>query len=136
VIHESCYWKAPLLRAANWLEHLRIEESTVERSLVRAERELFVGFYAIRKLLETFKLSPLHKKHEVFSNALTMHKDGGLYERPPNRRAIRFGSHTHVEKQNLEILCNQFIHSYVFVTAQQEDGSLAGAYVSSDGAKG
>jgi hypothetical protein len=42
---------------------------------------------------------------------------------------------THVEEHNLEFLCNQFIHSYVFVTAQQEDGSLAGAYVSSDRAR-
>jgi hypothetical protein len=50
VIQESYYWKAPLLRAANWLERLRIEESTAEHSLVRAERELIVGFYAIRKL--------------------------------------------------------------------------------------
>jgi hypothetical protein len=58
MISESHYWKRPLLRAATWLERLRIEDMNEERVLVRVERELFVGFYAIRKLLDTFKISP------------------------------------------------------------------------------
>jgi hypothetical protein len=58
MISESHYWKRPLLRAATWLERLRIEDTNEERVLVRVERELFVGFYAIRKVLDTFKISP------------------------------------------------------------------------------
>jgi len=32
-------------------------------------------------------------------------------------------------------VCNQFIHSYIFVPAQNKNGSLSGVYVSSDKAK-
>jgi hypothetical protein len=62
VIYESRYWKEPLVRAASWLQKLRLEEATIERSLVRVERELFVGFYSIRKLLDTFKVSQPTRK--------------------------------------------------------------------------
>jgi hypothetical protein len=47
---ESRYWKTPLLRAATWLERVQIQEQTPERTYVRIERELFLGFYVIRKL--------------------------------------------------------------------------------------
>jgi hypothetical protein len=57
MIHESYYWKQPLLKAADWHEGLRITEKNSERTLVRVEREIFVGFYGIRKLLDTFAVS-------------------------------------------------------------------------------
>jgi hypothetical protein len=42
---------------------------------------------------------------------------------------------TNSEERDLEFLCNQFIHSYVFVSAHNEDDSLAGIYISSDRAR-
>jgi hypothetical protein len=57
VIHESRYWKTPLVRGANWLERLVITDDDAEPMLARAEREVFIGFYAVRKLLPTLKLS-------------------------------------------------------------------------------
>lgn len=113
MIQESRYWKEPLLRAANWLENLRIKERAAERSLVRVERELFVGFYGIRKLLETFKLSSSTKnmrfalawspciKRVDYLNAGCVHE---LFD-------VQL---VHIEERDLEFLCNQFIHSYVF----------------------
>ncbi len=131
MISESRYWKVPLLRAATWLEHVRLEESNSERLLVRVERELFIGFYAIRKLLETFKLSPCTKSMS-FSLAWS----------PCVRMVDYFNAHridelfdlstVQHEEHNLEFLCNQFIHSYVFSPVQEHDGSLAGALVCSD----
>lgn len=38
----------------------------------------------------------------------------------------------HHEDRDLAFLCNQFIHSYVFVPVYHEAGALAGVYVSSD----
>jgi hypothetical protein len=134
MIQESGHWKAPLLRSANWLERLCIEEHTAERSLVRVERELFVGFYAIRKLLGTFKLSPSTRvmkfpllwspciKIVDYTNA---HRIEELFDLEINN----------TEERDLEFLCNQFIHSYVFPPVEGEEGSLAGVYISSDKAK-
>jgi hypothetical protein len=36
------------------------------------------------------------------------------------------------EQRDLEFLCNQFIHSFVFATVENDDGSLAGFFISSD----
>jgi hypothetical protein len=62
VINESHYWKAPLLRSAGWLEKLRVREDILDKTLARVERELLIGFYAIRKLLDTFKISETTRK--------------------------------------------------------------------------
>jgi hypothetical protein len=134
MIYESHYWKAPLLRAADWLEHLCIKERTAEKSVVRVERELFIGFYAIRKLLDTFKVSPL-TRHMVFSltwspcvkmvDYINAHRIYELFDLETTR----------TEDRDLEFLCNQSIHSYCFAPVQYDDGSLAGAYVSSDRAR-
>lgn len=134
VIYESRHWKIPLLRSATWLERVRLDRDTDERSLVRVERELFVGFYAIRKLLDTFKVSP-STRTMAFSlksspcvktvDYMNAHKIDELFDLEV----------TNTEQRDLTFLCNQFVHSYVFVTAQDEDGKLAGAYVSSDRAR-
>ena len=131
MIHESLYWKAPLLRSANWLEHLRFDEKTEERALVRVERELFIGFYSIRKLLETFKLS-------VSTKSLVFH----LQWSPCIKMVDYFNAHRidelfdllaiKSEDRDLAFLCNQFIHSYVFVPVHHKACTLAGVYVSSD----
>lgn len=131
MIQESRYWKVPLLRSANWLERLRFDEGSEERALVRVERELFIGFYSIRKLLETFKLSASTKSlvfHLKWSPCIKMvdyfnaHRIDELFD----LNTIQS------EDRDLGFLCNQFIHSYVFVPVRHEGGALAGVYVCSD----
>jgi len=39
---------------------------------------------------------------------------------------------TNIEMRDLEFVANQFVHSYVFVYAVDEDGGLTGFYFSSD----
>jgi hypothetical protein len=134
MIYESRYWKQPLLRAATWLERLRLGEANEERALARVERELFLGFYSIRKLLDPFKIAPRTRtmmfmltwspcvKEVDYMNA---HRIDELFDLD-----VR-----HTEQRDLAFLCNQFIHSYVFAPVQHEDGALAGAYVASDRAR-
>lgn len=132
MIQESRYWKMPLLRAATWLERVRLsDDDSAERSLVRIERELFMGFYGIRKLLETFTVS-LETKSLQFQlqwspcvklvDHQNAHRIDELFDLAQSQ----------TEHRDLGFLCNQFIHSFVFVVAQNEDGSFAGAFISSD----
>ena len=44
MIWESSYWKEPLLKSATWLRKIRLSENTQERTFVRIEKELFIGF--------------------------------------------------------------------------------------------
>ena len=131
MIQESSYWKIPLLRAATWLERVRLTGESAERSLVRVERELFVGFYAIRKLLETFTVS-LETKSLQFQ--LQWSPCIKLVDHQNAHRVDELFDLDQVqsEQRDLEFVCNQFIHSFVFVAAQNEDGSLAGFFISSD----
>ncbi|AXW62552.1 hypothetical protein CJO94_12130 [Ralstonia solanacearum] len=131
MIYESHYWKRPLLRAATWLERLRVEEAREERDLVRVERELFVGFYAIRKLLDTFKVSTSTRKTTFVMSWSPCIKPVDYMN------AHRIDEHfdlgvKHEERRDLTFLCNQFIHSYIFTSLIDEHGALAGVYVASD----
>jgi len=54
MIYESHYWKEPLLTPARWLSGLRLSENTRE--------SLMLGFYSLRKLIETIKIYDSTKK--------------------------------------------------------------------------
>ena len=133
MIHESRYWKIPLLRGATFLEKLVVIEENAESSLARAERELFIGFYAIRKLLPTFKLSSATK---ALTNSVTWFaprtdQPVDYFHRSDVDQLFDLERPT-VETRDLGFLCNQVIHSYIFVNSTTEEGKLDGFFVSSD----
>ena len=130
MIWDSSFWKEPLLRLAKYLSNVRLGPNTSERVPVRIEKEFFFGFYAIRKLIEGHKLTDA-TRDMLFD--LSWH---------PARRTVDFMTWhrieknydlgvTRTEKRNLVYLCNQFIHSYLFLVSEDE-GRLGGIYVASD----
>ena len=129
MIWESVYWKEPLLKSAAWLRSVRLSGATQERTLVKIEKEIFIGFYSIRKLLETLKVtdSTKNKKFELewFQNS-----------KKPNYlnwyHIERFYDLTKSNKESRDIgyICNLFIHSYVFLISGE--GKIYGSYVSTD----
>lgn len=52
MIWESRYWKKPLLATAKRLTKLKNVPSPTQRQLVQIEKDIFVGFYSVRKLIE------------------------------------------------------------------------------------
>lgn len=134
MIQESKYWKQPLLRTASWLSSLQFKETEItERALARVEREIFVGFYAIRKLLETFKVSSSTKELQL--DIQTFHAKSGSKVDYLNRSDIDkfFELNDPIQEQrDISFLCNQIIHSYVFLISIRGNGGLAGFFVASD----
>jgi hypothetical protein len=57
MIHESVHCKWLLLKSADWLGNLQTTNRTRESTFAIVERVLLVGFYATRKLLDTFSVS-------------------------------------------------------------------------------
>lgn len=134
MIHESRYWKEPLLRAATWLSKLCVEDGDAsERSLVRVERELFIGFYAIRKLLETFKVSTSTKelKFELQAYAAISDRKADYFNRTDIENLFELDRPIK-EQRDIGFLCNQIVHSYIFIIDIREDGTLNGFFVASD----
>ena len=129
MIWESAYWKVTLLSAAKWLCAVRLAERTRESTYVRIEKEIFFGFYSIRKLLDTLKVSNSTKatKYELTwcpnmkpVDDLNWHQLDKCYDM----------STEHTEIRDIRYLCNQFIHSYVFIVAGEF--RIDGIYVASD----
>lgn len=134
MIHESRHWKDPLLRAATCLSRIRIQDDeSSEKSLVRVEREIFIGFYAIRKLCETLKVSMSTKELTIELSAFMAKPDlkSDYFNRANIDALFEMGSPMK-ERRDIGFLCNQIIHSYIFIISILEDGALKGFYVTSD----
>lgn len=136
VIHESSYWKEPLLAAAAFLEELQLSYEGSEDELGRAEREILIGFYTIRKLLDTFKVSEKTKrlKFDIKSFQPIRGKQVDYFNRWEVEDFFSL-DRTLSETRDIIYLCNQFVHSYVLVFEINRAGQIDGVFVSSDRAK-
>lgn len=134
LISESFYWKDPLLKTAAYLGRVRLSESTQGKTFARIEKELFIGFYAVRKLLDTFTVTDATR---AMTFDVTVHKavrqvDYMNYHRLDEVFDL---ARSTIEKRDLRFLCNQFVHSYIF-SVVEDQGRLAGFFFASDTARG
>lgn len=131
MIWESYYWKQPLLKSATWLKRVRLGSGTRETTFVRIEREVFFGFYSIRKLLDTCKLTT---KARGLAFELCVY---------PNLRKVGYLNWHHIERlydlnkqgseqRKLRFVCNLFVHSYLFLIVEDESGRIEGFYITTD----
>lgn len=130
MIGESCYWKDPLLKSAVRFKAFSIKELE-ESDLVQIERDVFIGFYSIRKLMDTFKICDKIKQwklslgcHPNKGEVCIMHSHN-LEEIYDLERKIQM-------TENLRFICNQIVHSFVFAICQSEHGGFEGILFSSD----
>lgn len=99
---------------------------------MRIEKEIFVGFYSVRKLLESVKVSDSTRssKYELtwFPNVKSVdvmnhHRVDELYDfEKPNS-----------EQRDIGFVCNLFVHSFVFSLVGND--RLEGIIVASDRTK-
>jgi len=133
MIWDSNPWKHDLIKGADFLHRLTVQQKPLtERQRVSIERRLFLGFYAIRKLLEAHKLTDGCSNQELRVKVY-----------PPTGKPItHFNWHKsdeHFEFDSpssgawaLEKLCHQFVHSYIFHIVEGESGVLTGFFIASD----
>ncbi len=57
MIYESRYWKDDLLKAASDLRRRRKQIRWVDASFARLEQRIMLGFYGVRKLRDSRKVS-------------------------------------------------------------------------------
>jgi len=131
LIGESSYWKEPLLESASRLAEYSKPKDLEEAELVQIEKDMFIGFYAIRKLMDTVKIKDSTRELKV-----------QLSWSPNLKRVDLFNSHrieelydlekTGNETRTLKFLCDQLVHSYIFMPVKQEQGGISGFYFTSD----
>ena len=130
MIWESRPWKTQLLRSTRRLRRIRRQGRSTEEALFVVEREVFVGCYVVRKLFDTLKVSDSTKELECdvtcYPNVkpvtdFNWHRLDELYDLDDgHRRRVR-----------VRELCNQVIHSFVFMVGGDGTG-VDGFWVSSD----
>lgn len=122
MIWNSVPWKNHLSKTAKQISRWQAQKRWTEASLFRVEKEVFFGFYAIRKLLESkTKISfeardtqtsvRVYKAKAKSADLMNWHKLEEIYD---------FSEGTQ-KPISLNDLCNSIIHSYVFV-AHVEQG--------------
>src|SRR5437867_8953010 len=116
MISESRFWKADLARWAGHLERRIRARRWSDASTARVEKAVMLGFFALRRLIESkgrlsdstiqarLRLTafPSKSRHITLINWLRVDRHFSLASPRPRRLG-------------LEDLCNQFIHSYVFL---------------------
>lgn len=133
MIEESAPWRVDLRRYATSIEKARATPQRTDSSFARIERDFMYGFFAIRRLVECFKLStstaeiPISVVQYPFrtGSRLTILNWSHL-DRHYDFERGKSGS------LKLRDLSNQVIHSYVFSLAVGRGRHLAGAFISSE----
>ena len=137
MISDSVPWREALLRGADFLEQQKIRQRWTERGVYLIERELFIAFYAIRRLLEAYRISDALASSvwPATKHALSSSKRPDLlsYQDVPDYYETDEGEAVNLP---LRVLCNQVIHSYVLTFQLSEDRGLKGLWIASDRQRG
>ncbi|MFI6774252.1 hypothetical protein [Nocardia sp. NPDC050412] len=134
MIADSVPWKEELSKIAGRLEKRAEQRRWSERARFLIERDVMVGFYAVRKLFDTpGKISQECQDYRLNVTAYPIRDKG-----PDFWDAYNFSKFYDFEARSetslsLREACNQIIHSRVFATVYQEGSEgLAGILVASD----
>ena len=132
MIWESAYWKNDLLRLTRILKQKQHQKIWRESSEAIVEKAVMTGFYIIRKLMEAKKLSDtiVYQKIPVRSHQ-HCGKPVTLMNWHHIDRHYDF-AHRHLTQRSLTWLCNQMIHSYIFILSLDDKNGLDGLYFASE----
>jgi len=133
MITESSYWKKPLLTGARFIRKYMGEENITDAQFARLEREIFIGFYTVRKMLEaTGKVSPETRNLQVSLKC---------YSKRNGQPSVDWYNRSELwelydlengrsEERDLLYVAHQMVHSFIFALSENDDGH--GAFFTSD----
>ncbi|MBL5900529.1 hypothetical protein I7V27_16510 [Lelliottia amnigena] len=131
MIHESYYWKDDLLKLSRKLESRLLQSRWGERNLYTIEKEIFIGFYSVRKLIESKKISDSIKS-KLYDIKEFPHNGNKGSVADPYRIEDYLLTQEKIAKLSVATICNQFIHSFHFIPYFHNGKNLAGFYFCSD----
>lgn len=136
MISESWYWRTDLIKFALSLRTRAKQKRWTDRSLCRCGQLIMVGFFYVRKLIDSRKLSRDFADRQT---KLTAYPSIGKHVHLMNvhhdlDEFFDMGTHCH-KSLKVEQIANQVIHSYIFYLVTEETGPLRGIVVASDVAR-
>ena len=128
---ESRYWKEELSRIAKTIKPLRKPPRWSERACYVVERDLMIGFFIIRRLIELNKVSSRTRNFSM-----------KVYSCPAREKITRLNGHRIPDAYDLEnekaetkkpsYISNQFIHAYTSFVLRDETRNWSDVYIISD----
>lgn len=135
MINDSMPWRAELHRIVARLKRRQAQRRWTEATFASVERDLMVGMFTIRRLVEAEKTSSLFVSRRVAAKVLPL-------VGPVPNHIDRWSPWEHFDFQSTrraEIdvisLYHEFIHSFIFMLAFDEERNFTGVYVGSDRTK-
>jgi hypothetical protein len=133
MIWDSVPWKQEIERRASSLRGRKKQKRWGAASVAKLEQDVFYAAFAVRKLIEAFKVSDEVESLTIVAekypptkkvvDVLNWHRIDELFDLSSKKRR------TFCPKE----LCHQIIHSFVFVPRLDDDtGSLSGFFIVSD----
>ena len=128
MIHESHYWKTELIKLSKKLtKRIPYKRFWTDAQNGAFEKEIMIGFYIVRKLIESQKLP-----NRLVSTKITGRKFSNNGATVHLMNTHRFYEHYDFdngkkEKFDLRFLINQIIHSYIFspdFNINEENGEM------------
>lgn len=135
MIQDSIPWKDELLAIALRLEKKTTQKRWTDRTGFLVERDLMVSAYAIRKLVEAYKVSDELVRRQFALERFALIDEARV---PDLLGRYAVWEYYDLEKPTKTVLplvklCNQIVHSWLWaLSASEDDGLLDGVFVSSD----
>ncbi|HAS8362652.1 TPA: hypothetical protein I7715_22135, partial [Vibrio vulnificus] len=132
MINVSKYWKDDLLKLAEKLTLRLVQKRWGEKNIYTLEKDIFLGFYSVRKLIESRKISDSVKNQNYKVRKINFSGDPDKIIPSSVDSDYDLVSSTEIHTLNTMQICNQFIHSYYFVPFFPTGTSPVGFFVCSD----
>ena len=136
MIEHDSYWRKDLIKFGERLEKRYRQRKWSERTLYNIEKEVFLSFYIIRKLIERESMEGgvvdsqiIHAQHIITMYPIVT---GVTLSRDPKMFAHNYLFREQSVKLNLKKLCDQFIHSYIFSPFAPVRRDMLGIFFASD----
>jgi len=129
---ESCYWKEELKRIAKSIRRTERPARWSERALCIVERDLMLGFFMVRRLIELHKVSTLTRNFQM--RVFSCPTRGKHVTRLNHHRIDELYNLDNEERQTKKplYLSNQFIHAYTSFVMRDESRNWSDVYIVSD----
>lgn len=136
MIHESSYWKEPLLESAKKFKEFELLSEIDDATYVEIEKAIFIGFYSIRKLLESETKVTDSLKLEKRSITWFGHIGDEVTWRNSHKLDQLYDfDRSNSEDRILWFIASRIIHSFIFDLCINENGGLSGIPFTSDSDK-
>jgi len=131
MLHEAEFWREEISSNRASLAKIAKQQMHGRKTKVTIEKNVFLTFYAIRKLIENGHLPPETAEHQI-SVRTHLRRPDVPWSHGLSLDRLYDTDRSSVQQSSVRYVMNQFIHSAVFVIQLRRPMEIIGFHVASD----